>query len=240
MSRDDAVGMPGAGSDPQRTRMFGVVLVVMAALLGAVAAGFVTSQRDVEYQATVTLIAQGATGTDSSETLGRTVIALLTSSAIAEDIAAAVPGAQTPAQIRSKISAERPPGSSVIEVTYQDTQPDRAAQVAQALVPAFLARTESLGSDASGAPKIVPWDAGNGVVVALEPPVLRNAVIGGVLGAAVALFVLLLLRGSRETTSGGSEQDALGEGSGTPTVSGPAPGDETPRDSDRGSQRSNR
>ena len=160
----------------------------MAGLLGAGAAGIGTAKQGIEYRATVTLIAQGATGTDSSETLGRTVIALLTSSAIASDLANAVPGELTSSQIRAKITAERPPGSSVIEVTYQDTDPDRAADVAQALVPAFLARTESLGSGASGAPKIVPWDSGNGVVVVLEPPVARNAAIGGMLGAALAAF----------------------------------------------------
>lgn len=229
MSRDELVEEPAAGRTAQRSGVLGALLILMAGLLGAAAAGVGTAEQDIEYQATVTLIAQGATGTDSSETLGRTVIALLTSSAIASDVADAVPGGLTPAQIRSKITAERPPGSSVIEVTYQDTDADAAAKVAQALVPAFLARTDSLGSDASGAPQIVPWDSGSGVVVALEPPVARNAAIGGLLGAALAVFTLMLIRGARLRPRSRTEEDpsadpAAGAASEPETQSDSAPG----------------
>lgn len=186
------------------TWVWRLVAVALAGLVGALAAGLATAAQPVEYQTSVTLVAKGARSTDGSETIGRTVVALVTSRAIAEDLSRAVPTELEPAQIEANIDAERPPGSSVINVTYTDTNETRANAMIEALPTVFVDRLDQLGTqDPNEAPEVSLWDGEQVQAEAIEPPVLRNAVIGGVLGAGLALAAIVLLsaRDPRRSTT---------------------------------------
>ena len=93
----------------------------------------------------------------------------------------------------------------MIDVSYTDTDQARANAMIRALPKVFVDRLDRLGTqDPNEAPEVSLWDGGQVQAEVIEPPVLRNAFIGGVLGAGLALATIVLLsaRIPQRSTSG--------------------------------------
>ena len=186
------------------TWVWRMVAIALAGLGGALTAGLATAAQPVEYQTSVTLVAKGARSTDGSETIGRSVVALVTSRAVADDLSKTVPTELTPAQIQANIEAERPPGSSVINVSYTDTDQARANAMIRALPKVFVDRLDRLGTQDPKRPRRFRCGRRAGAARSHRASCARNAFIGGVLGAGLALATIVLLsaRIPQRSTSG--------------------------------------
>ena len=163
--------------------------ILALALSAAAVAAVVTQRQPVEYESSVTLVVQTSAGANDTETLVRTMIALVDSEVIGEALRASVRSPLSADEITDNLAVDRPPGSSVLTVYYSDTDEARSVATAQALIPVFQEQVAGLEADQAGqlAPNyaIQPW--GGGAVVTMEsaPPILRNAAVAALLGALV-------------------------------------------------------
>ncbi len=157
-----------------------------------------TQRQPVTHESTVTLVVQTSAGANDTETLVRTMTALVDSEVIGEDLRERV-GSPLPVDtITANIVVERPPGSSVLAISYTDTDSERSTRTARQIVPVFQDQVALLEAGQAGqlAPNyaIQPW--GNGTIITSDvpPPVLRNAAVAALLGALVGAVGAVLFR----------------------------------------------
>ncbi len=161
-------------------------MLALALSAAAIAAVF-TQLQPARYQSDVTLVVQTSAGANDTETLIRTMIALVDSEVIGEELRARMDDPLPVDTITDNLAVERPPGSSVMTISYTDTDSDRSVSTAQEFVPVFQEQVQLLEVSQAGqlAPNyaVQPW--GNGAVITSEvaAPVLRNAAIAALLGA---------------------------------------------------------
>ena len=161
--------------------------VLALALCAAAIAAVVTQTQPTRYSSSVTMVVQTSAGANDTETLVRTMIALASSDVVGEALRERV-GSSLPAdEITASLSIERPPGSSVLTVSYVDTDADQSVATAQAMVPVFQEQVAALEAGQAGqlAPNyaIQSWGNGSVTTMAVPAPILRNAAIAALLGA---------------------------------------------------------
>ncbi len=166
------------------------------ALTAAALASVVTLQQPSVSHSSVTMVVQTSGGANDTETLVRTMTALVESDVLGEALRTEVRSPLTASEITENLSVERPPGSSVLTVTYSDVDRERGIATAGALIPAFQDQVTQLEAGQAGglAPNyaIQPW-GGGAVITAADPaPVLTNALIAAVLGLAVGALGALM------------------------------------------------
>jgi Mrp family chromosome partitioning ATPase len=160
---------------------------VTLALSAAAIAAVVTQRQPMTYESSVTLVVQTSAGANDTETLVRTMIALVGSEVVGEALREEVGSPLAADEITSSLAVDRPPGSSVLTIYYYDTDAARSVETAQAVVPVFQEQVSLLEADQAGqlAPNyaIQPWGGGAVVTTDIPAPVLRNAAIAALLGA---------------------------------------------------------
>lgn len=168
-------------------------LILLVALMGAGVSYGVTQLAATSYSASVTLVVQLPSGGSDTEALVRTVEALTTSRILLADLARNSGSGLTPGQVEDRLVIMRPAGSAVIEVSVVDTKAARARSIAEEVVPALKGRLQESRSESSdGSVSIgVRSFAGGPQVEQVEPPGLRDGVLGGAAGAALGLLVAI-------------------------------------------------
>lgn len=185
---------PGSDSARRRTRAevrrF-LLPVIALALATAAAAAVITLQQPTESRSTVTMVVQTSGGANDTETLVRTMSALVDSDVLGEALRQRVASPLSADEITDNLEVERPPGSSVLTVSYSDADPARSLATAQSIIPVFQDQVAKLEAGQAGqlAPNyaIQPWGGGAVISASTAPPVLRNA--------AIAALVSLLVGG---------------------------------------------
>ena len=171
------------------------LLVAVTALAGATA-GVLTSLRPTQYVSTVTMVVPVQSGANDAETAVRSVRALLASVVVGSDLQAATGTTETPQQILHRISATRPPGSSVLTVSVTDRNQATSRAIAADLLPVFTNRLAQVSPAVTGparpALSISAWGAGVVTTEKVSPPVVRNTLIGAVLGLLVGVLIVAL------------------------------------------------
>ncbi len=184
--------------------------VLALAMTAAAIAALVTQRQPTEYQSSVTLVVQTSAGANDTETLVRTMTALVDTEVVGEQLRTAIGSPLSVDDITDNISIERPPGSSVLTIHYTDTDADRSVRTAQELLPAFEAQVEQLEADQAGqlAPNyaIQPWGGGTVITTDLPAPILRNAAVAALLGALLGAVGAVLYRRSHPQVS--TEEEA--------------------------------
>lgn len=172
--------------------------VLALALSAAALAAVVTQRQATTFESSVTMVVQTSSGASDTDVLVRTMIALVSSEVVGEALKDATNASLTADEISANLTVERPPGSSVLTVTYADTDLRRSVDVARAVTPVFQEQVQLLEVDQAGqlAPNyaIQPWGGGTVITSELSPPVLRNAAIALLLGALVAAVAGVLYR----------------------------------------------
>jgi Mrp family chromosome partitioning ATPase len=198
--------------------------VLALALSAAALAAVVTLRQPTISYSSVTMVVQTSGGANDTETLVRTMIALVESDVLGEALREEVASPLTASEITAGLIVDRPPGSSVLTVYYGDTDAQRSIDTAGVLIPVFQDQVSALEAGQAGglAPNyaIQPW-GGGAVITSEEPaPVLRNALIAALLGLALGSIgaVLYQQRHALVFDVAGAE-----EATGLPVVTLPGP-----------------
>jgi capsular polysaccharide biosynthesis protein len=162
------------------------------------------------YAATTTLVVRlPDTGADT-ESLVRTVQAIITSSVVLGDLARESGTGFSPTEIDDRLEIERPPGSAVIEVKLVDPSREQAVAVVEELIPSLRNRLDQVqtpaeGTTAASAVGLQVDALGDPEVTEVAYPWARNAVIGGVVGLGLGLLLAVALAARRARRLNGRE-----------------------------------
>lgn len=171
-----------------------VVTIVALVLLAGALVGGINRLQPSTYRSTVSFVVQTTSGANDTETLIRTMQALVESDIIGADLVEATGVPRSPEEVVDSLSVSRPPGAGVFTVEVEDTDRGRSQRLAAALVPVFQDRVEELSAPEPGQLavnySIRPWGAGTVNTTVVPPPVTRNTVLG--ISLAVLVGVLLL------------------------------------------------
>ncbi|WP_448614600.1 hypothetical protein [Modestobacter sp. URMC 112] len=193
--------------------------VLTLALCAAAIAALVTQRTPTEHQSRVTMVVQTSAGANDTETLVRTMIALVNSEVVGEALRERVSSPLPADEIAASLSVERPPGSSVLTVTYVDVDAARSIATAQAILPVFQEQVTRLEAGQAGqlAPNyaIQPWGGGTVLTTEMPSPILRNALIAALLGLIIGVIGAVLYRQQHRLVGG--VQDAE-EATGLPAL----------------------
>ena len=208
-ARTAHLGGPSATQRLVRVIRRALPLVLLTGLLcGAVAALATQAQRDT-YTSAVTFVVQTNTGANDSETLIRTMMALIPTQITGEDLRRRAQVDSSPSQITSNLDIQRPPGSAVITVTYRDHDLAKSRAVASQLVPVFSSRLSRLSEPQAGQLaanySVLPWGDGSVTTESSPPPVQRNAGIGLLLGLLLGIGVAVVQSQWRPLVLSGTE-----------------------------------
>lgn len=193
-----AVGIEAMREDPAlRNRARAWFLVVVCFIVGAGLTALITATMPTRYSATSTMVVQiPDTGTDE-EVLIRTTQSLFTSSVVLKDVATYDGVRLSVREVRDSIDVSRQAGSAALEVRVTDTSRQRASAVMDVLLPTVQSRIRELdaGSRRSAVPILLRSFGGAPYVTVVEPPVLRNAVVGGLAGLAIGMLIAAAISG---------------------------------------------
>lgn len=137
-------------------------LLILAAALAGAAAYFISSRQQPIYQATTTILIDEAPGTQqgndyqsilSSERRARTYAQLLTTSPLLEAVIDELKLPYSTERLRDALSVQSVRDTQLIKLQVRDSDPQRAAQVANTLVQQFAAQTQQLQNARYGASK---------------------------------------------------------------------------------------
>ena len=194
------------------------------ALSAAAIAAVVTLRQPTVASSAVTLVVQTSGSSSDTETLVRTMTALVDSDVLGEALREQVQSPLSAHVITTNLSVERPPGSSVLTVTYSDDNAQRSVATAKAIIPVFQDQVTKLETGQAGqlAPNyaIQPW--GGGAVITTEngAPVLRNAVIAALLGFLIGAIGAVLYSQRHALVA---DADGARAATGLPVVTLPGP-----------------
>jgi capsular polysaccharide biosynthesis protein len=187
-------------------------------VLGAVLFGLLTATiayaasataQPVTYRATAVVVATPSASRVDNEALLRTLAALATSPPVLQ--AASTQGRLLldGAELASKVSVSRPPDSSVLNISSEDRSRAVSVEIATSVARALVQNASSLAtSDQTAAARIRVVPLGSATATRIDPPLLRNSLIGGGLGLLVA-STAMLVRGRNEERMGSASELTL-------------------------------
>ena len=164
-----------------------------------------------KYSVEVTIVVRIPDTADAPEVLVRTTESLVTTRAVLELVSASPAVDLTPDQVEDRIDLERSPGSTVIDITVTDADPDLAEAISVGLLPAMTDRIEEIQQAPSGSGSgggggqgltFVPLQVTSPSELPEAVPVAREPKIYGVVGGAAGLVVGLLILLGRDHSNG--------------------------------------
>jgi capsular polysaccharide biosynthesis protein len=183
-------------SQPWRTIRPHLLPVVIIVAITTLAAAVMTAREPTRYATSTTFVVNSAASGTNTETLVRTLAALLRSPAVGSDVRDKTQVGLTPRAIARRISVSRPPGSGVLNVSVTDTDRRRSLRIAEALPQVFTGRIDQqlrAATDATdGAFELVSWDPDVFNTQTIPAPVGRNTALGFVLGLGLAALGVAL------------------------------------------------
>jgi capsular polysaccharide biosynthesis protein len=182
--------------------LFGVLTATIAYAVSAQA-------QPVTYRATAVVVAAPSANRVDNEALLRTLAALATSPPVLQ--AAATQGRLLfdGAELAAKVSVSRPPDSSVLNISSKDSSRAVSVEIATSVAAALVQNASRLGTaDQTAAARIRVVTLGSATATRIDPPLLRNSLIGGGLGLIVAATAMLV-RGRNEERIGGAGELTL-------------------------------
>lgn len=189
---------PWAANTARAARRYAVLIVIFIIASAAIAVG-ITAAQPTTYTSKTSLVLQTAAGPADSETIIRTVQALVDSNAIGQEVAAAANLDLTPQQVSNKITVQRPPGSGLIDVIVTDSSRARSAVIAGKLPTIFQAQIAKLSTTtnaktATVAYSVTPWAGGAVFTTTNHRPYVINGLIGAGIGLILVLAFLAIRR----------------------------------------------
>jgi capsular polysaccharide biosynthesis protein/Mrp family chromosome partitioning ATPase len=191
-------------------RVLGALL--FAVLTAAIANSVSATAQPVTYRATAVVVAAPSANRVDNEALLRTLAALATSPPVLQ--AASTQGRLLfdGAELATKVSVSRPPDSSVLNISSEDRSRAVSVEIATSVAAALVQNASRLSSgDETAASRIRVVTLGSATATRIDPPLLRNSLIGGGLGLLVAATALLVRGRNEERVGGAGELTVSGD-----------------------------
>jgi capsular polysaccharide biosynthesis protein len=177
------------------------IIVLVTAVATGAAVGF-SLQQTPQYTASIKiLIGENRAIVESPgeainlQSLTLTMVEAINSLSVAEGVAKELDSQVRPETVLANMSAEGIEGTQFIQVNYTDTDPERAQRVANTIGSVFSDLIEEAGSGDSPV-TITIWERAQLPSAPVSPDPVNNAllglVLGGILGAAIALLLAYL------------------------------------------------
>ena len=130
------------------------LIVLTSALAGAITF-LISTRQPPTYEASAWLLVSApstisgvdpTTGTNSMQTLTSTYSQMLTDPSVLAGVIQQLNLRTTPEELAQSISVEAPPNTQLLQITAEDSNPQRAAEIANAMARVFAARVQDLRS----------------------------------------------------------------------------------------------
>ena len=188
--------------DPIRVILRRLWIIVLAALmLAGLAVGFSVAQTPT-YQASSTVLVGQKQGYEVSGDLGneleglqslsQTVAAAVGTRPIAQGVIQRLDPQIDPSSLEGNLEAEVIPETTFVRISYEDTDPHRAQQIANA-VGEVLAENISEVSPSASAVGVTMWERAQVPSSPVSPNPVRNGLLGLVLGLMIGVGLAFLL-----------------------------------------------
>ena len=175
-------------------------LVLLLILLGAGAGASWATYAPPYYESRVTLVVKIPEGADS-ETLVRTVEALITSSAVLDVVADDSGLGLSEEAVQDRLSVERPTGSAVIEVVAGGRDPDTVEAIASEVVPALEQAIVNLPDEGDALDSRPPLEVTSlqldPEVIEIQRALVRDTALGGLAGLVLGILLAATIAGRR-------------------------------------------
>jgi capsular polysaccharide biosynthesis protein len=188
--------------DPVRIVLERLWLIALSTIVFAgLAVGYSVSQAPVYQASTTVLVGQkqvgGVAGDLGNElqglqSLSQTVAAAVKTRPIVEGVTQKLDLQVEPSSLQGELSATVVPETTFVEITYKDTDPQRAQQVANA-VGEVLAERISDVSPSANAVSVTVWERAVVPSAPVSPDPVRNGLLGLVLGLMIGVGLAFLL-----------------------------------------------
>ncbi len=225
-SRQDTFAQPAEGEYVLSLKdLFRVVwrrlwiVALVAIVLGGAAFGYSISQASV-YQASLQMLigqSGGVSDTPSDalalQQLTQTMSQAANSRPIAEDVIAQLELDMTPEELLGGLEVEPDPESQFIWVHYNDTDPEMAARIANAIGGVFSDRIAEVSPEASDITATV-WSEADVSENPVSPAPARNAALAIAFGGFLGLALVFLLEYLDDSWNSPEEAEEI---SGVPT-----------------------
>jgi capsular polysaccharide biosynthesis protein len=191
-------------------RVLGALL--FAVLTAAIAYSVSATAQPVTYRSTAVVVAAPSANRVDNEALLRTLAALATSPPVLQ--AASTQGHLLfdGAELATKVSVSRPPDSSVLNISSEDRSRAVSVEIATSVAAALVQNASRLSTgDATTASRIRVVTLGSATATRIDPPLLRNSLIGGGLGLLVAATAMLVRGRNEERIGGAGELTVAGD-----------------------------
>jgi capsular polysaccharide biosynthesis protein len=188
--------------DPIRVILRRLWIIVLAALvLAGLAVGFSVAQTPT-YQASTTVLVGQKQGYEVSGDLGneleglqslsQTVAAAVGTRPIAQGVIQRLDPQIDPSSLEENLEAEVIPETTFVRISYEDSDPQRAQQIANA-VGEVLAENISEVSPSASAVGVTMWERAQVPSSPVSPNPARNGLLGLVLGLMIGVGLAFLL-----------------------------------------------
>ncbi len=195
------------------------IIVLVAVVLGGGAFGYSASQVPV-YEASLRMLVgqdSGISETPSDslalQQLTQTMSTAVDSELVAEDVVEAEGLSEDAGSLLGGLEAEPVPETQFIELSYYDTDPERATRIVGAFGQAFSERISEVGTEAGGI-TARPWGQADAPESPVSPTPLRNALLASVFGGFLGLGLVFLVEYLDDSWNSPEEAEEI---SGVPT-----------------------
>jgi capsular polysaccharide biosynthesis protein len=174
------------------------IIALVAILVTAATTGFSLTQTP-EYQATITILVvqeqDGEVGTLAQDVIGlqnliQTMAQAVASRPIAEGTIERLELQTTPDALLQSVSVEPVPDTQFIQVSYVDSDPERAKEIANTIGEVFSERVSDVSPNSITA---TVWERALEPQAPISPDPVRNGLLAMVLGLMLGVSLVFLL-----------------------------------------------
>ena len=183
-----------------RRRLWLIGLVAIVLMGGAVG---ISLAQTPKYEASIKILVGQEEGSEVSEgSLGgevqglqqitQTMVEGVNSRPVAEAVIRQLNVRMTPEDLQKNLNVEQLRATQFIQIDYEDTSPERAQRVANAVGDAFSEQVSEV-SPSANAVTVTVWEQAEMPEEAVSPNPLRNGLLGLALGVMLGVTLALLL-----------------------------------------------
>jgi capsular polysaccharide biosynthesis protein len=197
---EDELALPQG--DPVRVILGRLWMIALATILFAgLAVGYSISQTPTYQASTTVLVGQkqgdGVAGDLGNElqgllSLSQTVATAVETRPIAEGVIQKLDLQVDPSSLEGGLRAEVIPETTFVRISYEDTDPQRAQQIANAVGEVLAERISEVSPSAS-AVSVTVWERAEVPSTPVSPDPVRNGLLGLVLGLMIGVGLAFLL-----------------------------------------------
>lgn len=175
------------------------LLVIAAALLAGIFGYFFSARQTKLYEASITVLvgqnqglAENLNLTTALQEVANSMSKMISSRTVAEKVVGDLNLNETPEDLLEHLSARPVQQTQLIDVSYTDSDPEKAARVANGIGNAFAELIQKTESSRSGLTAQV-WQSATVPSTPVKPTPTRNAILAALLGLGLGVGLAFIL-----------------------------------------------